>query len=293
MADATGYFVQFPHPGGEHNPRDDTMRWNVKAHRRKFLVAPGRYVDSEGHVGEDELVFWGEWEPPSRVERRWPASGAMPRCLHRPYWTEAATRGFRQNTDPWVFGDRMIYSNCRQITGPHRHPTSMQQLTRGSVICFGSTIHGEFCVDTVFVVASTEPWIPAKTADLEVDDAFKTCTGSSITTAARSARLSLMLYRGATFDDPVEGMFSFVPARHATDVPFLRPPIRLPGFINPSNRRSTWGSKRLLPTETLRDRWEDVRRQVLTAELLLAVRLQTPERETGQVRVPDTARRRC
>jgi hypothetical protein len=61
----------------------------------------------------------------------------------------------------------------------------MQRLRRGSILCFGSTIDGEFCVDTVFVVASAEPWVPAQTADLDVDDAFKICTGGSITTRRR------------------------------------------------------------------------------------------------------------
>jgi hypothetical protein len=176
MPDATGFFVQFPHPGGEHNPPTDDMPWNTADHRRKFLVAPGRHLEGDDRIRKGELVFWGEWEPPSRVERRWPASGRLPRALHRPYWLEPTTRGFRQNTDPWVWGDRMIYSNCKQITGPQRRPTSMQRLTRGSVICFGSTIDGEFCVDTVFVIASAEPWVPAEAADLDVDEAFKTCT---------------------------------------------------------------------------------------------------------------------
>jgi hypothetical protein len=293
MADATGFFVQFPHPGGEHNPPTDDMPWNTADHRRKFLVAPSRYLDSDDQIGEADLGFWGEWEPPSRVERRWPASGRLPRALHRPYWVEPATGGFRQNTDPWVWGDRMIYSNCKQITGPERRPTSMQRLTRGSVICFGSTIDGEFCADTVFVIASAEPWVPAEAADLDVDDAFKTCTGRSIA-RGRDAHLSLILYRGATVDDPVESMFSFVPARRAdaANPRFPRPPIQS-GFINPSSRQSTWGSKRPLSMDTLRDTWEAVRHQVLAADLLLAVRLQTPDRERNDVAVPETARQRC
>ena|SRR5437867_3355529 len=99
MAAPTGFFVQFPHPGGEQNPPTDDVPWNTGDHRRKFLVAPGCYLDDE-RVRDAELVYWGEWEPPSRVERRWPASGRQPRALHRPWWTEPATRRPRQNTDP-------------------------------------------------------------------------------------------------------------------------------------------------------------------------------------------------
>jgi len=153
MADETGFFVQFPHPGGEHNPPTDDMEWNAAEHRRKFLVAPGRHLDGHGRLREAELVFWGEWEPPSRVVRRWPPSGRMPGALHRPYWAQPATSGVRQSTDPWVWGERMLYSNCKQVTGPKRRPTSMQRLPRGSVICFGSTLAGAAPSGTCVVLA--------------------------------------------------------------------------------------------------------------------------------------------
>jgi hypothetical protein len=52
----------------------------------------------------------------------------------------------------------MLYSNCGQIK--NGRTTAMQRLVPGSVICFGSTITSEFCVDTVFVVARSEPWTP-------------------------------------------------------------------------------------------------------------------------------------
>ena len=301
--DSTGFFVQFPHPRGEHVPASDQMPWNVGAHGRKFLVAPGAYLDDNGDsVAEAELVFWGEWEPPSRVVTRWPPSGYLPRVLHRPFWIRPTTDGYRQNTDPWVWGDQMLYSNCKQTTGrPHHRPNSMQRLDHGSVICFGSTLGGEFCMDTVFVVASAEPWDPSETATLDADDAFKVCTGQSLLTgededdaATCAARASLTLYRGATVDDPVEGMFSLVPARRADgdDCRFARPPVRLPGFVNPASTQSTWGSKRPLAIGTLHSLWEQVCHQVHAEDLLLAVRLQIPEREHDGP-VPESNRRRC
>lgn len=295
MADATAFFVQFPHPGGEHNPPTDDMPWNTGDHKRKFLVAPGRYTDGDGRIRDAELVFWGEWEPPSRVKRRWPRSDPLPRALHHPYWGRPASSGSRQNTDPWVFGERMLYSNCRQLT-PQRRPNSMQGLTCGSVICFGSKVDGEFCVDTVFVVASAKRWTPAGDADLDVDEAFKTCTADSLMTDENNRRVCLTLYRGATIDDPVQGMFSFVPALRADadDPRFERPQIRLRGFIDPSIWRSTWGSTCQRPLATVRDAWEAVRRQVLDRDhLVLAVRLQTPDRETDDAVIPESSRQRC
>ena len=295
MPNATGFFVQFPHPGREHNPPTREMAWNTGEHRRKFLVAPGHWLDSDQGTGKAELVFWGEWEPPSRVERSWSASGRMPRALHRPYWAEPRGSGFRQNTDPWVFGDRMIYSVCKQTGGrPKRRPTSMQRLTRGSVICFGSTISGGFCVDTVFVVASAEPWVPADLAVLNLDQAFKTCTGRSVASREGDAHRSLTLYRGATADEPVEGMFSFVPARRADldDPRFLRPPVESK-FINPASQQSPRGSKCALPMETLRGTWDGLREQILDAGLLLATWLKTPNREEVEIVIGESARRRC
>ena len=282
MTDTSACFVQFPHPGKEHNSPSDEMPWNTeKHHRRKFLVAPGRYLDGDQQSRTAELVFWGEWEPPSRVERRWSKFGSMPQALHSPYWAEPRGTGFRQNTDPWVFGNRMIYGVCKQ-TGPRpkRRPTSMQRLGRGSVICFGSVIGGGFCVDTVFVVASAEPWIPTDLDALDVSDAWKTCTGQSVATREGDAHRSLTLYRGAAADEPVEGMFSFVPARRADlDDPRFPRPFVESSFINPASQQSPRGSKCELPMQILRSTWAELRDQVLAADLLLATRIQTPDRE--------------
>lgn len=294
MAAPSSRFVQFPHPGGEHTPVGDHMAWNVGAHRRKFLSTPGRYVAADGHDAFGELTLWGEWEPPSRVVRRWPTNGRLPRVLHRPYWVRPRDTGFRQNTDPWIWGERMLYSNCKQL-GPHSRPTSMQKLPRGSVVCFGSTMDGEFCVDTVFVVASAEPWVPAEASRSNVSDVFVVCTGDSITADGIPAQIDLTLYRGATVDEPVDGMYSFVPARRADPggPPFTRPALRLPGLINPASKQSTWGYNRPLTSSTIRLAWQSVRNQVFASGAVLAVRIDTPPEEVSRDTVPATGRSRC
>src|SRR5688572_22993395 len=101
MAGDEARFVQFPHPGAEHNPGSDVVPWNVTAHRRKFLLADGHYLDATERPHQGELVFWGEWEPPSRILRHWPRQGRLPRALHQPYWFRPAASEARQNTDPW------------------------------------------------------------------------------------------------------------------------------------------------------------------------------------------------
>ena len=50
-------FVQFIHPGGEHEPDDGlNKRWNKGKHQRKFLRQSGRYV-ANGKVKDGELLF--------------------------------------------------------------------------------------------------------------------------------------------------------------------------------------------------------------------------------------------
>ena len=119
----------------------------------------------------------------------------------------------------------------------------MKRLTPGSVICFGSTVGGQFCVDTVFVVHSATPWTPHDADAVERDEAFLTCTAGSLCTHQDTIDQPLTLYRGATFDDRVEGMYSFVPAKtiDSAEPRFERPAIHIPEAINPSSRQSTAG----------------------------------------------------
>lgn len=300
MTDATAMVVQFPHPGREHVPQSDDMPWSAGTHGRKFVVATGDLVNAADRRERNvDLTCWVEWEPPSTVIQRWPVDGTLPRALHRPWYTLTDGDGARQNTDPWVFGDQMRYSNCRQLgPRPARNPSAMQRLPRGSVILFGSTIDGEFCVDTVFVVASSEAWSLADAADLDIDEAFRTCVADTFGAAHGRCgdkkrrgcspthgdidERTLTLYRGATINDRVEGMYSFVPALRADhDLPrFARPTIDLPGIINPACTQSVRGSTRPLSIEVVTDHWDAIRQQIFRADLELAVHIQTPEHRT-------------
>jgi hypothetical protein len=270
------FFVQFPHPGREHHRAGQVMSWNKGQHGRKFLLATGRYVDAAETPRDGTMAFWGEWEPPSEIVTRWNEAGALPRVLHRPFWFRPTENDSWQNTDPWVFGDRMIFSNCRQAT-PRGRPSAMQSLTRGSVVCFGSAIAGKFCVDTVMVIARVELWAPASGADLGAGDAFQTCTASLPCGDESRQPTRLSLYRGATIDDPLNGMYSFVPALPANQryPRFARPAIELPGNLVSPARQSPHRSYSMPPQE-IRGIWEAIRRQVLAAGLMLAVRLDTP-----------------
>lgn len=276
---APQFVVQFPHPGCEHNPgKQQRQRWNTTGkHSRKFLQSSGRYVDGNDSCGEGDLVFWGEWEAPSFVcdKNRWPRKDLLPRFLHRPVWECPTAKGWRLNTDPWVFGDCLMYSNCLQLT-PNGNRSALQRLALGSLILFGSTLDGKFVVDTVFVVKDSCQFSPSKPP--ETDDAFRVCTIDSLLTTG-SPDDPFTLYRGATYEDRFNDMFSFVPCRRADaiDMRFPRPALPRGRFVNPKS----WQSARLTPCSPAdaRQQWKSVRQQVVSAGCLLGVQFATPERD--------------
>jgi hypothetical protein len=223
------------------------------------------------------LVFWGEWEPPSYIIQRWEPKEHLPRFLHEPVWERPTARGKRQNTDPWVFGDCFRYSNCRQLTPSRRH-SALQELTPGSLVLFGSTVGGKFAIDTVFVVKDSQRFSPSKSP--KTDEAFRVCTIESLRTSG-NANDSFTLYRGATYEARINGMYSFVPCRRADadEMRFSRPSISLPGYVNPKSTQSAYGAKSPRSAADIQNQWENVRKQVLDAGCLLGVRFSTPRLE--------------
>lgn len=270
--------VHFPHPGGEHDAKrkQPVFPWNTGRHHRKYLRSPGVYIGSDGERVMDDLVFWGEWEAASRVAASWPSEGKLPTYLHEPFWTVPETDDFRQNTDPWVFGDRFRYSNCKQLS-----QAALRQLPRGSLILFGSTVTDHagtrrFVLDTCFVTADS---VSLTDGMARADEAFDTCTIQSLGEDASACRL----HHGATSEAPVEEMFSFVPCLPANDENprFARPSIELSGYINPKSVMSPSGAKTRLPIEEVQRTWHAVVEQVRSQELELGVRFETPPRHDG------------
>lgn len=275
------FIVQFPHPGGEHVPGSQFMPWNRGRHGRKFMVRPGALVSPDGEAQrQTDLVFWGEWEPPSRVVQRWPRAPGLPTVLHEPCWEQPDFVGRRQNTDPWVFGEAFLFSNCKQLTPAYR-PSALQRLHVGTLILFGSVVKGEFAVDTVFVVGEVVGPYLAADADLPVDEAFSVCTLDSLQTLRpERANASFTLYRGATPANRVSGMFGFVPClpRNAAGPRFSRPPIDLPGIVNPRSRQAVSGAKISRSLREVETGWSSVVNQVLNAGLELGCALSVPAR---------------
>lgn len=90
------------------------------------------------------------------------------------------------------------------------------------MVIFGSRVNRKFVVDTVFVVAEAIPYTSPN---------VRRIVGQRVPEHAYSLSLELVgpgaytLYIGATYDNPVEDMFSFVPAAPSADYPlgFPRP----------------------------------------------------------------------
>jgi hypothetical protein len=280
-------FVQFMHPGGEHGPdRGSLKTWNVGDHQRKFLRVRGESLAAAGAAARSqELVFWGEWEPESDVEPIAAPVPMGPHWLHRPFYVRPTA--FRredkmlQNTDPFVYGDRFLYTLCRQWRNTRGvyGPTFLRDLDVGSLILFGSHKRGEFVLDTVFVVGASA----LHDAESWEDELVNTVPDAYPDVTLRPTREwgggeELRLYLGATADDRVDGMFSFVPCMPARDAPsgFARPSIRLDHLITPALKMGAKGTRNL-SAEKMRSVWSSVVEQVLERGLELGTRFEVPE----------------
>lgn len=189
--------VQFLHSGKEYKLSETEIKekrksWNCDIiHRRKFLHAKGAYIKDGTETKENDIYFWGEWEPKSKVSIfKKPIEGAKPHFINEPVVKineseqlvipktilkeeEGSVKEFIPvNTDPFVFGkDEFYYSCCMQLS-KKGNKTQMQDLKPGSIILFGSNINHYrksnsninqekepkpyFALDTVFVVGDNQ-----------------------------------------------------------------------------------------------------------------------------------------
>ena len=286
-------FIQFIHPGGEHTPDCGNMKtWNRGKHKRKFMTAEGRYLDG-GKVLSDNIIFWGEWEPESEVVTRIAASVVNgPTNLYRPFYRRPSSYVGLQNTDPFVFGEQFHYCICQQHA--KGRPTQMRNLERGSVILFGSCLNDQFVLDTVFVVSHY--WIDhcrndhRKLLQDHVSDTYWDVVLSPLYPEDPGAECSkcggdqsdcsFRLYFGATWEQPIDGMFSFFPcmAEAVSSVGFARPVIVLPDQItNDLNEGRKHTYVRSLGDMALL--WKEVSEQVVSQGLHLGVRAELPLRD--------------
>ena len=167
----------------------------------------------------------------------------------------------------------------------------MKYLSQGSVIAFGSGFKNPnmFVLDTVFVVRDSflfDPLDPRKALDDKVSDAFLEVTGGVLscqpicgTKDCNGNAQELRLYRGATPDNRVNGMFSFFPAAPADrETCFRRPPICGIKQINPRMTQGIKGVNDELTPEKLRSLWDSLVERVRSNGLVLGTHAKMPER---------------
>lgn len=168
------------------------------------------------------------------------------------------------------------------------------------MILFGSCRRKEFVLDTVFVVRD---WIEYTADDFQsalsqyVCEEFMHVTLLPLyATNANISKCSKMkgrcdepdpgqswrLYRGATPEEPVEGMFSFFPCQPAVENSkgFAKPRIAMPKLITDAllqGRKLTCG----LTNGEIKKHFQDVRGQVELAGLSLGVYAELPKLRKG------------
>ena len=244
--------VQFVHPGfeyhrTEHVGRKDrssgVMAWKPgkSPHDRKFILTVGSMYDPATQRDHRlvPLGFWGEWEGPSVYWRVNSPGKPLPRLVHAPFrpvhWPAAPV----QNTDPMVFGDGFVYSNCLRCTYP-----SLGTLSRGSIVLFGryGRVAGRpsFSLDTCLVVdqVHTLPPVPIGTENLGRD-----LLTDAVLSPLHSEGIEndLTVYFGRSRSAVPAHPFSFFPARLIDESlplfarPELRPVGALQDVITPGN----------------------------------------------------------
>ena len=261
----------------------------------------GEWIEADGRIRRGDLWAWGEWEAQSQLLRRLEGPKALgyPKYLWHPYYViPDEGYGGLHNTDPFIFGERFLYSNCKQLSGKR-----IRSLARGSVIAFGSLKADQWVLDTVLVVSDFVDYIAAQVPSALagfVPEAFLDVTGGPLAdndedakcgpepdsrtgcgggTRADAQGATLRLYRGATPKDPVHGMFSFFPAMPEGGTRgFARPSVHLPRFCFNQKLPRNHKLKCDLDEEKLHQLWEYLVAQVHDAGLVVGTHAALPQR---------------
>lgn len=286
--------VQFVHPGFEYHKRKHVgprqqragvMSWKDgnSTHDRKFMWHSGCAVDigSDADHVDVPLTFWGEWEGPSVFWKLDPPEDELlPSIVHAPFRPAEVPTTSVQNTDPMVFGEAFIYSNCRQPSQP-----VLRGLPEGSLILFGRlgkrgpTRKKEpfFTLDTCLVVDRVRS-LPARPFDASSYGSDIVEDTALCPLHTEGTRGDLVVHTGSTRGQT--DIFSFVPAHISVEGPslFARPELRpedgLEDVISPETQA-------INVTHDLSDAdrnavWKAVVRQVADQGCVLAYRIAEP-----------------
>jgi hypothetical protein len=284
VADKEGFLgvVQFIHPGNEHRvDKSGWTPWNLKIHCRKYMLAKGQYLDSDSRIFGSEVLFWGEWEGPSRAVFSWDStSKTLPRNLVVPHYPGSArpVKGL-QNTDPYVFGDFFKYTLCKQVKKNGDH-TFLTRLLPGTLVLFGSKVTGRFALDCAMVVGTKNRLHSSNNWNENMSDCSPVYRSMTLEPmywdTHTDPNATFNYYEGASYNSQLNGTFSFTPCIPATNVPqtFARPVINLEGVVNhalPMGQKQT-----KMSLSSIKECWNSVVQQVQNNDLSLAVALEEP-----------------
>ena len=158
----------------------------------------------------------------------------------------------------------------------------MRQLGRGSVIVFGSMKKPRWVMDTVLVIRDYVDYTAENYEAILKSEVPQSLWNATMATYQNTDFGSTQrLYRGATYDEPIDGMFSFFPCLPAeTGVPFARPHIELPEeYFNPNLSQEAKGcavGASSLAKSTVRELWSCIARQIASQGLALGVMAKSP-----------------
>ena len=267
--------VQFHHCGGEHLVNMDSsaafhgqkdrrlilekgiMPWNDGQHRRKFITCNGKYINKNNELCEDKIMFWGEYESISKVKKIMYKQGVfhtgLPQYIHIPLYCDfdeneknpiIEPKGKQgehwQNTDPFVFGNYFIYSNCQQ-----QRNKKLRNLAPGSIIIMGSK-KGEFRIDTLLVISealckvsrSNMSEINELMNQGKISKVFYNNTINALFNCGSSNNIAndceFTIYKCANYYEPINGMYSFFPCKKFKENEgFERITVKYNKIINP------------------------------------------------------------
>ena len=298
MADSKRCFIQFPHPGPEHLPKPKDAKcieWNqnTNEHKRKFMQVSGSWITKDNQEHSGDLWMWGEWEPQSKLLDR---NGKLeddredtPKYLWQPKLKQPLDNDYTKlhNTDPYVFGNEFVYSNCRR---KESESDPLKHLEKGTVIAYGSgkqiAEQRAFVIDTVFVVGdsfdcdSSDLGNPDN-GDKRLSRAFIEAVGKPLASGSSDGCGSdkVRIYFGATPSNTVNGVFSFFPATPASSKRWF-PRLAIQSFdedyIRPSNWRGLKGASRVVCENKIKDLWSELRDRTIEAGLVLGTNAKEP-----------------
>lgn len=205
----------------------------------------------------------------------------------------------KQNTDPYVFGNQFMYSCCKQ-----QGNNPLKDLHKGDIIVFyGQTgkynTHDYIChIDTIFVVGGIInkgkycDMLPNLIKDERITNQFifKTILpiiyGNKKNLGKDIEKKDNVLYYGATYDNPVNGMFSYFPCKVANNNEGYKrfehkafKAHKFKGKIGktecyPDNNVSTNNYEK---ASEVKEFWGKLTDEIITAGYLLGVKANEPE----------------